>query len=285
MPQNAAQFYMSASSSAVDLDAFRAFLAAKGKSATNIESILRVVKKLVTGAGVEHKSKPGEIFKGGEAITLVNDLYRLQAEADEWLPYKKNDPRGCMDKGHGWALNHPIVNLRDFQEHIRSGAPPLPPPPPASASSGKSCAWDDDDDDDDDDHSIAATPASCPTSGPASGTTTTPVKQGSAAKQALQPSRPPAKRTYGDDVLGAQVEVEFDGVAWHTGTINEYRASVLEGGGISREHYVVFADGDEYWYDLAADEQMGLMRWPGGAKTTTGRAPVCDQASENFSRR
>ena len=124
-------------SMSVNLDDLRAFLVTKGKSSSNIDSIIRVVKKLVSGAGVEHKSKPGETFNYGQIVTLATDLYALQAEAEEWLPYKKNDPRGCLDRGHGWALNHPIVNLRDFKEHVLAhGNPPSAPPPPPSAGKG-----------------------------------------------------------------------------------------------------------------------------------------------------
>eukprot|EP00966_Prymnesium_polylepis_P040728 945269-Prymnesium_polylepis.1 len=43
----------------------------------------------------------------------------MQKEAAEWLPYKGND---AVDKGHGYALNHPIQKMIDYKNYL-SGVP------------------------------------------------------------------------------------------------------------------------------------------------------------------
>jgi hypothetical protein len=263
-------------SMSVNLDDLRAFLVTKGKSSSNIDSIIRVVKKLVSGAGVEHKSKPGETFNYGQIVTLATDLYALQAEAEEWLPYKKNDPRGCLDRGHGWALNHPIVNLRDFKEHVLAhGNPPSAPPPPpsagkgvapassASTSAGKACdgGVDSGSGNDSDEDVVVEDLATPSKQGPDAAAT--PARLGG-------PSATPAEAaaTYGEEILGAQVEIEFDGEAFYKGTVKKYSASVQDNGTVLRQHYVVFEDGDKKWIsDLAGDEKKGLLRWPGGSSS------------------
>ena len=52
-------------------------------------------------------------------MSLEHDLDQLRKGAAEWLPYKGND---AVDKGHGWALNHPIQKMIDYKNHI-SGVP------------------------------------------------------------------------------------------------------------------------------------------------------------------
>ena len=56
----------------------------------------------------------------------------LQRRARKWLPY--NGPN-CLDKGRGWALNHPIQKLIEYKNHPSSPdnpptalCTPLPPP-------------------------------------------------------------------------------------------------------------------------------------------------------------
>ena len=45
----------------------------------------------------------------------------LFVRAREWLPYQGAD---CLDKGHGWALNHPIQKLIEYKNHLLGVEPP-----------------------------------------------------------------------------------------------------------------------------------------------------------------
>ena len=103
-----------------DLSAFREWCASSASlSEANTKSVVRVVKKLVSGEGVAHSGKPGETFYEGVKVSLEHDLEKVQKEAAEWLPYKGND---AIDKGHGWALNHPIQKMIDYKNDL-SGVP------------------------------------------------------------------------------------------------------------------------------------------------------------------
>lgn len=102
-----------------DLTAFLTPLLIKeaGKD-TNLKSVLRVAAKLISGEGVTHKAKPGEAFFVGTPITLDMDIEQIRRTAAEWLPYEKKHGELCLDKGHGWALNHPLKKLIAFQQHV-----------------------------------------------------------------------------------------------------------------------------------------------------------------------
>ena len=103
-----------------DLDAFHEWCTSSASlSEANTKSVMRVVKKLVSGEGVAHSGKPGETFYEGVKVSLEHDLEKMQKEAAEWLPYKGND---AVDKGHGWALNHPIQKMIDYKNYL-SGVP------------------------------------------------------------------------------------------------------------------------------------------------------------------
>ena len=86
-------------------------------SHSNRRSIMRVMRKLVSGEGIAHRSRPGERFLAGHPLCLSDDLEEVRAAAAEWLPYRKNDPN-CLDKGHGWALNHPLVWLIKYRNAL-----------------------------------------------------------------------------------------------------------------------------------------------------------------------
>ena len=73
-------------------------------SEKNLESTMRVVLNLVSGRGVTHKNKPGETFRKNQPVVPTEDLEKLRDDAIEWLP-------SDLDKGHGWALKHPITKL------------------------------------------------------------------------------------------------------------------------------------------------------------------------------
>ena len=100
-------------------------------SSGNREACMRVCRKLTNGTGVRHYKKQG-VFCEGRYITLFDDLDRLRQAAKEWLPYEKSDP-DRLDRGNGWALNHPIQKLIEFKawklanSHEKTSATPPPP--------------------------------------------------------------------------------------------------------------------------------------------------------------
>ena len=53
-------------------------------------------------------------------MTLEDDLEELRTKANEWLPKD-------LDKGNGWALNHPIQKLINYKNHLLGFEPPRPP--------------------------------------------------------------------------------------------------------------------------------------------------------------
>ena len=130
------------------LQQFEAFLVAKGLSDSNREKCARVVKKLVNGNGIKHKNRPGSKFCEGRRVTLDDDLEKLRLEAKRWLPYQKNQPN-CLDGGHGWALNHPLARLRDFQRsRATASVATAATTTTTSATAVHDLSSDDDDDDD-----------------------------------------------------------------------------------------------------------------------------------------
>ena len=84
-------------------------------SSANLKSSMRVILRLITGLGVTHKAKGDEIFYQGKPLVPSDDLESIRKEAEMWLPYRKGP--NCLDKGHGWALNHPIQKLIDFKNN------------------------------------------------------------------------------------------------------------------------------------------------------------------------
>lgn len=90
-------------------------------SPSNAKRCMNVVLPLITGMGVTHKNKPGETFLKGRCVKPCDDLEALRKQAAEWLPYK-NGP-GCLDGGHGWALNHPLQKLIDFKNETLLNLP------------------------------------------------------------------------------------------------------------------------------------------------------------------
>ena len=89
-------------------------------SEKNLESTMRVVLNLVSGRGVTHKNKPGETFRKNQPVVPTEDLEKLRDDAIEWLP-------SDLDKGHGWALKHPITKLVEFKKfHLLGMDRPTP---------------------------------------------------------------------------------------------------------------------------------------------------------------
>jgi hypothetical protein len=105
---------------AFSLEYFEAHLRER-VSDKNRDSVMRVVRRLVNGRGVEHKSKPEEAFLKGHNLSPQDDLEAIRNEAAQWLPFKKGDD--CLDKGHGWALNHPLQKLIDYKKHVLLNVP------------------------------------------------------------------------------------------------------------------------------------------------------------------
>ena len=103
-----------------DIDLFDTYLQATGISKSNRIACLRVVKKLITGKGITHRHKPGEAFLLGHKVTPNDDIEALRKAAGIWLPHRKGI--GCLDKGHGWALNHPLKKLAMYKEHMLTKA-------------------------------------------------------------------------------------------------------------------------------------------------------------------
>ena len=69
-------------------------------------------------AGQVNKAKPGEAFRAGQPLMLDEDIEALRLAAAAWLPYQKALGDACLDKGHGWALNHPIVKLGEGRSQL-----------------------------------------------------------------------------------------------------------------------------------------------------------------------
>ena len=114
-----------------DLDDVDEFLEKTGLSSSNRAACMRVIKKLVSGKGVTHRAKPGEAFLVGHEVSPQDDLEALREKANAWLPCQKGP--GCLDKGHGWALNHPLKKLSSYQKHLLAKVKAASRPEPARA--------------------------------------------------------------------------------------------------------------------------------------------------------
>ena len=95
----------------VDIEAFLATRV----SESNKKSCMRVIRKLISGEGVTHKAKPNESFLKDTPVRPTDDLEGLRMQAAKWLPHCGKD---ALDKGHGWALNHPMQKLIDYKKHL-----------------------------------------------------------------------------------------------------------------------------------------------------------------------
>ena len=98
-----------------DLNDINVYLMMTGITTKNRMSCMRVIKKLVAGKGVTHKNKPGEAFLKGYKLKPGDDIEGFRQVASLWLPYRKGP--GCLDKGHGWCLNHPLKKLVMYKKH------------------------------------------------------------------------------------------------------------------------------------------------------------------------
>ena len=87
-----------------DLDDIDLFLSTR-MSVYNRKACMRVIRKLASGEGVSHKRKPDETFWEGHRLTLEDDLVQIRKVAAAWLPHRGKE---ALDKGHCWALYHPL---------------------------------------------------------------------------------------------------------------------------------------------------------------------------------
>jgi hypothetical protein len=97
--------------------------------------ILLPIGKLLRGEGVTHKNASGAFLRG-RPLTLNDDVELVRQEAARYLPYKASDPN-ILDRGHGWALNHPIQWFWNFKYWKVHG---IDPPPKSKTSIKKAKA-------------------------------------------------------------------------------------------------------------------------------------------------
>jgi len=97
-----------------DLDEFQAYLDAR-ITIDNRKNVMRVARRLVSGQGVTHKAKPGEAFLLGHSLSPKDDIVKIRKLASIWLPYSGKNK---LDRGNGWALNHPLTKLIQFKAHL-----------------------------------------------------------------------------------------------------------------------------------------------------------------------
>ncbi|CAB9515520.1 expressed unknown protein [Seminavis robusta] len=78
-----------------------------------------------------------------------------------------------------------------------------------------------------------------------------------------------------DEVVGKEVEIQFavegGDDAFFRGTIEgiQKMRRKLSSGWKDVEHYILFDDGDERWFDLSSEDQYGRLRWITAATTAT----------------
>lgn len=110
----------------VDLVSMRSFLLHdQGLTQTNVGRVMTVVNRLVDTCGVTHAARPSQRFCAdgpqpigrthGRPVSLSDDFMELQRKANRWLPHSGPNK---LDRGNGWALNHPIVKLQEYQRHV-----------------------------------------------------------------------------------------------------------------------------------------------------------------------
>ena len=90
----------------------------------NLRSVMRVVRRLAMGEGVEHPASM-KFFRRGQAVSIDADMEELVRLGKEFLPRED-------DKSKGWKLDHPLGKLKKFQkvffERRRTAAAGAPPP-------------------------------------------------------------------------------------------------------------------------------------------------------------
>lgn len=83
-------------------------------SRDNCRSVMRQVKRMVSGIGITYHHWNGKVaFKKGIKIHLGMDFNHLYQEA---VSFENEHGR---DLGNGWLMRHPIVKLQCYQEYCR----------------------------------------------------------------------------------------------------------------------------------------------------------------------
>ncbi|CAB9514421.1 expressed unknown protein [Seminavis robusta] len=66
---------------------------------------------------------------------------------------------------------------------------------------------------------------------------------------------------YREEVLMKRVAIRFDDGVFYSGLIQKVELSVGEDGKIESQHWVVFDDGDQRFFDIAEEEGDGRLKW------------------------
>ena len=119
------KFKMSSLPATFDLAAVEAFLK-PDISGKNLKKCMKVIRRLVSGHGVEHASRT-DVFMSGTPLLPSHDLEAIRLRANKWLPYTRKT--GRVDKSGGWTLNHPIAKLKRFKDNVLLLGVAHPPPP------------------------------------------------------------------------------------------------------------------------------------------------------------
>ena len=86
---------------------FETYLFATGISDQNHRSVMRSVRKLAAGLGIQHPNAD-TTFKAGTEIDMETDFKELKAQAKVWV-------NEFGDKSNGWLVGHPVSKLLDFK--------------------------------------------------------------------------------------------------------------------------------------------------------------------------
>ncbi|CAH0376842.1 unnamed protein product [Pelagomonas calceolata] len=99
---------------------WRAWMGPDGEhpvSEQNRRSVIRQVRKLVSGEGVTYSYWPeGRVFRKDEPVTMQSDISAIIEDARDY-----EDQYG-EDRGHGWLLNHPLRKLLFYQHYLDTKA-------------------------------------------------------------------------------------------------------------------------------------------------------------------
>ena len=99
------------------MDAFIESPVIKELSEQNRRSVIRQVRKLVSGEGVTYSYWPDNVvFRKGEPVTMQSDISAIIEDARDY-----EDQYG-EDRGHGWLLNHPLRKLLFYQHYLDTKA-------------------------------------------------------------------------------------------------------------------------------------------------------------------
>ena len=99
------------------MDAFIESPVIKELSEQNRRSVIRQVRKLVSGEGVTYSYWPDNVvFRKGEPVTMQSDISKIIDDARDY-----EDQYG-EDRGHGWLLNHPLRKLLFYQHYLDTTA-------------------------------------------------------------------------------------------------------------------------------------------------------------------